>query len=225
MLGWSLLSVPRYSFPSIGRPSPPNAQLRYQAVGRMLDPHHHQDRENDGQRHQRQPCGKLLRLPATRSQTLQQLLLLLCVSLIAAVQSIVAATSAFHGAGDVLDLDDKLRHHSHRQHRRHHHNCVHDEKIDEFVANVDASSLMAPHRLAPHVDSYMQSFVMDEFLEVVGVPASSSSPRRALAAAATSEASFQPIRIAFDLSKLSSYVRRLSLLNWHLWDLGTDSSN
>jgi hypothetical protein len=119
------------------------------------------------------------------------------VLIVLAAFSTVGATSTFQ---DTTDVDSTLRQPPHRQHRHHHHNCIHDEKIDEFVANVDAASLMAPQHLAPHVDSYLQSFVMDEFLEVVG------APRRALASVAATAASFQPIRIAFDLSKLSSYV-------------------
>lgn len=103
-------------------------------------------------------------------------------------------------------------------HRHHHHNCIHDEKTDEFAASVNVASLMTPQRLAPHVDSYLQSFVMDDFLDVVGVPVSASAPRRALASAATPAASFQPIRIAFDLSKLSSYVHVSLVLELGDWN-------
>lgn len=88
--------------------------------------------------------------------------------------------------------------------RRHHHHCIHDENLDLFTSTVDPESLASPQRLMPHADSYAQSLIIDEYLDALGLPVQMSR-RRALSATGT-EASFQPLRIAFDLSKLGSYV-------------------
>lgn len=106
----------------------------------------------------------------------------------------------------ILDVEGTLVQPRQHIHQRHHHNCIHDEKLDEFASTVDTRSLVVHQRLAPHVDSYAQSFVVDNFLDTIGASKPATVPQRMLVVEASAQASFRPLRIAFDLSKLTSYA-------------------
>lgn len=86
-----------------------------------------------------------------------------------------------------------------------HHHCIHDEKVDEFAVTVDQASIVIPQRLLqPQPEQQKeQSWIVEGFLDTLGL--SAATYRRALqSTATTSSSTFQQIRIAFDLSKLSS---------------------
>lgn len=87
-----------------------------------------------------------------------------------------------------------------------HHHCIHDEKVDEFEATVDQASIVSPQRLLqpqPEQEQKEQSWIVEGFLDTLGL--SAATYRRVLQSSATASTSaFQQIRIAFDLSKLSS---------------------
>lgn len=86
-----------------------------------------------------------------------------------------------------------------------HHHCIHDTKLDEFEETVDKTSLAVPQEFARTARSDNQhSTFLESFLDAVGM-ASTTRKQRLLEEAVSAAATFQPIRIAFDLSKLTRY--------------------
>lgn len=136
------------------------------------------------------------------------LLLLLLVQSVSTRAHSTAASASASSSSTANDETERAPKH------KHHHNCIHEEKVDEFDATVDPRSLVSPQRLysttgsplagdaAAPSPSSQHSWILESFFDTVGL--SSTTVKRALRSSATEAASaFQPIRIAFDLSKLT----------------------
>lgn len=90
--------------------------------------------------------------------------------------------------------------------RQKHHHCIHEEKVREFEATVDQRSVVNPQRLFSHTtgaDQDQRSWVLESFLDTLGL--STATFKRSLTSSvdAITSSALQPIRIAFDLSKLT----------------------
>lgn len=83
-----------------------------------------------------------------------------------------------------------------------HHDCIHDRKADEFERSVDMESLEVSQEFLiqePSNQTSVRDYYLSVFLDTVGL----SPPYRKLEATSTLS-TFQPLRIVFDVSKLSS---------------------
>ncbi|KAJ0409424.1 hypothetical protein P43SY_002314 [Pythium insidiosum] len=103
----------------------------------------------------------------------------------------------------LLLLSSPLSAHSHANgtNKAHHHHCIHDAKIDALERSVDPASLVVPQLVMPFESP--SDIARDSFLRLVGATPRLRGSDRSLAATA-STSPFQPLRIVFDLSKLSS---------------------